>query len=75
MYETVERLPAFARSKETKKKGQALTLMDHDRIKAFIYEYCVRGLLPHIEKMMRNLSEQVKKSHFIFAAVFFYLCI
>ncbi len=54
-----EMLPSVARNREMKKKGQALTLMDHDRIKTFVYEFCVRGLLPHIEKMMRTLSEQV----------------
>ena len=42
-----------------KQKGQSLTVTDHDRIKAFVYEFVVRGLLPHIEKLMRNLSEQV----------------
>lgn len=57
---TFEMLPASARAKDMKKRGQQLTLMDHDRIKTLMYEFCVRGLLPHIEKLMRSLSEQVR---------------
>ena len=57
---TFEMLPASARGKDAKKRGQQLTLLDHDRIKTLIYEFCVRGLLPHIEKLMRSLSEQVR---------------
>uniref|UniRef100_A0A7M5V1Y5 Trafficking protein particle complex subunit 8 n=2 Tax=Clytia hemisphaerica TaxID=252671 RepID=A0A7M5V1Y5_9CNID len=40
-------------------RGQCMTLVDQDKIKAFVYEFAVRGLLPHIEKLMRNLSEQI----------------
>ena len=61
---TFEMLPQSARGKETKKRGQQLTLLDHDRIKALMYEFCVRGLLPHIEKQMRSLSEQVRHLSF-----------
>ena len=43
-------------------RGQCMTLVDQDKIKAFVYEFAVRGLLPHIEKLMRNLSEQVSSS-------------
>eukprot|EP00794_Sanderia_malayensis_P018865 gene18865-20765_t len=68
---TFERLPAIARNKETKKmRGQALTLLDHDRIKTFVYEFCVRGLLPHIEKMMRTLSEQILSRKGIHRSIF-----
>ena len=54
-----EMFPASARLKDSRKRGQQLTLLDHDRIKALIYEFCVRGLLPHIEKQMRTFSEHV----------------
>ena len=43
-----------------KERGQCMTLVDQDKIKNFIYEFAVRGLLPHVEKLMRNLSEQVR---------------
>lgn len=45
---------------ETKAKrdpGICLTLSDHDRLRIFIHEFVVRGLLPYMEKMIRNLSE------------------
>ena len=54
-----EMLPAATRTKDSKKRGTLLTLMDIERVKTLVYEFCVRGLLLHIEKLMRNLSEQV----------------
>lgn len=42
-----------------KERGHCMTQDDQDKIKNFVYEFAVRGLLPHIEKLMRNLSEQV----------------
>lgn len=53
---------------QRKERGQCMTLMDQDKIKAFVYEFAVRGLLPHIEKLMRTISEQVR----IFGLVFFH---
>lgn len=40
--------------------GVCLTLNDHDRIRQFIQEFTFRGLLPHIEKNIRQLNDQVK---------------
>ena len=56
-YNMVTSITSQTRNK--KDRGKCMTLLDQDRIKAFIYEFSVRGLLPHIEKLMRNLSEQV----------------
>ena len=39
--------------------GLRLTLSDHDRLRIFIHEFVVRGLLPYIEKMIRTLNESV----------------
>ncbi|XP_038077879.1 trafficking protein particle complex subunit 8-like [Patiria miniata] len=39
--------------------GACLTLSDHDRLRIFVHEFTVRGLLPYIEKMIRTLSEQL----------------
>ncbi|KAM8967666.1 trafficking protein particle complex subunit 8 isoform 2-T2 [Pelodytes ibericus] len=50
---------------ETKKSavgtphGTCLTLTDHDRIRQFIQEFTIRGLLPHIEKTIRQLNDQL----------------
>ncbi|XP_060631208.2 trafficking protein particle complex subunit 8 isoform X5 [Anolis sagrei] len=50
---------------ETKKSntwtphGTCLTLTDHDRIRQFIQEFTFRGLLPHIEKTIRQLNDQL----------------
>uniref|UniRef100_A0A671Y141 Trafficking protein particle complex subunit 8 n=1 Tax=Sparus aurata TaxID=8175 RepID=A0A671Y141_SPAAU len=40
--------------------GACLTLNDHDHIRQFIQEFTFRGLLPHIEKNIRQLNDQVK---------------
>ena len=42
-----------------KERGQHMTLIDQEKVKNFMNEFATRGLLPHIEKLMRNLSEQV----------------
>ena len=39
--------------------GLCLTVSDQDRIKIFVHEFCVRGLVPWVERTMRNLNEQV----------------
>lgn len=39
--------------------GMCLTLKDHDHIRLFIQEFTFRGLLPHIEKNIRQLNDQV----------------
>uniref|UniRef100_A0A8D0NKX2 Trafficking protein particle complex 8 n=1 Tax=Sus scrofa TaxID=9823 RepID=A0A8D0NKX2_PIG len=39
--------------------GACLTLTDHDRIRQFVQEFTFRGLLPHIEKTIRQLNDQL----------------
>ncbi|XP_035987526.1 LOW QUALITY PROTEIN: trafficking protein particle complex subunit 8 [Fundulus heteroclitus] len=39
--------------------GACLTLNDHDHIRQFIQEFTFRGLLPHIEKNIRQLNDQL----------------
>lgn len=39
--------------------GACLTLNDHDHIRQFIQEFTFRGLLPHIEKTIRQLNDQL----------------
>lgn len=39
--------------------GACLTLNDHEHIRQFIQEFTFRGLLPHIEKNIRQLNDQV----------------
>lgn len=39
--------------------GAYLTLNDHDHIRQFIQEFTFRGLLPHIEKNIRQLNDQL----------------
>ncbi|XP_033625745.1 trafficking protein particle complex subunit 8-like [Asterias rubens] len=46
-------------SKRSKFHGACLTLSDHDRLRNFIHEFSVRGLLPYIERMIRILSDQL----------------
>lgn len=58
-------------SPRKKERGQCMTGVDQDQIKTFIFEFAVRGLLPHIEKLMRNLSEQVKTNFNTLESYFF----
>ncbi|CAL8395654.1 unnamed protein product [Boreogadus saida] len=39
--------------------GDCLTLNDHDHIRQFLQEFTFRGLLPHIEKNIRQLNDQL----------------
>ncbi|XP_040896043.1 trafficking protein particle complex subunit 8 isoform X2 [Toxotes jaculatrix] len=39
--------------------GACLTLNDHDHIRQFVQEFTFRGLLPHIEKNIRQLNDQL----------------
>ncbi|TNM87661.1 hypothetical protein fugu_005882 [Takifugu bimaculatus] len=39
--------------------GVCLTLNDHEHIRQFIQEFTFRGLLPHIEKNIRQLNDQL----------------
>ena len=49
--------------------GCCLTLSDHDRLRIFIHEFIVRGLLPWAERMLRTLNEQVTIMTLIFQAL------
>ncbi|XP_057698000.1 trafficking protein particle complex subunit 8 isoform X2 [Corythoichthys intestinalis] len=40
-------------------RGACLTLDDHDHIRQFVQEFTFRGLLPHVEKNIRQLNDQV----------------
>lgn len=42
--------------------GGCLTLSDHDRLRIFIHEFLVRGLIPWAEKTLKTLNEQVRMS-------------
>ncbi|XP_013872892.1 trafficking protein particle complex subunit 8 [Austrofundulus limnaeus] len=39
--------------------GACLTLNDHDHIRQFVQEFTFRGLLPHVEKNIRQLNDQL----------------
>ena len=45
--------------------GACLTLSDHDRIRIFIHELAIRGLIPFIERSMRYLYDQVCKKSIV----------
>ncbi|XP_066575699.1 trafficking protein particle complex subunit 8 isoform X2 [Amia ocellicauda] len=63
--DSLEALKCTAPVSEAKKQtsvtthGACLTLNDHDRIRQFIQEFTFRGLLPHIEKTIRQLNDQL----------------
>jgi len=39
--------------------GGCLSLSDHDRLRIFVHEFVIRGLIPWVERMLRTLNEQV----------------
>lgn len=45
--------------------GQCLTLSDQERIRAFVNDFTNRGLLPFLEKHIRQLNEQVSTCLFV----------
>lgn len=42
--------------------GAHLTLSDHERLRVFVHEFVMHGLIPWAEKTIRTLNEQVHKS-------------
>jgi len=46
--------------------GAYLTLSDHERLRVFIHEFVMHGLIPWAEKTIRTLNEQVHSLTFIF---------
>nr|XP_006816958.1 PREDICTED: trafficking protein particle complex subunit 8-like [Saccoglossus kowalevskii] len=50
--------------------GVCLTLSDHDRLRIFIHEFTVRGLLGYIERQIRVLSEQLASRKAIHRSIF-----
>lgn len=51
-----------ARAVGLRSHGACLTLNDHEHIRQFIQEFTFRGLLPHIEKNIRQLNDQVEQN-------------
>ncbi|XP_031733302.1 trafficking protein particle complex subunit 8-like [Anarrhichthys ocellatus] len=50
--------------------GACLTLNDHDHVRQFIQEFTFRGLLPHIEKNIRQLNDQVQLQALTFHIIY-----
>lgn len=46
-------------STTTRHHGACLTLSDHDRLRIFVHEFVVRGLITWAERTLRTLSEQL----------------
>uniref|UniRef100_A0A8C7SSN9 Trafficking protein particle complex 8 n=1 Tax=Oncorhynchus mykiss TaxID=8022 RepID=A0A8C7SSN9_ONCMY len=57
-YDRVSAGPALQLAAGTS-HGACLTLNDHNRLRLFIQEFTFRGLLPHIEKNIRQLNDQL----------------
>ncbi|XP_078254155.1 trafficking protein particle complex subunit 8 isoform X2 [Rhinoraja longicauda] len=55
----VEAVNTMMKQNSSGARGLSLTLTDHDRIRQFIQEFTFRGLLPHIEKTIRQLNDQL----------------
>ncbi|XP_067142139.1 trafficking protein particle complex subunit 8 [Centruroides vittatus] len=56
--------------KENKIHGVYLTLSDRERIRVFIQDFCIQGLLPYVEKQIRNLNDQVANRKGIHRSLF-----
>jgi len=49
--------------------GAHLTLSDHERLRVFIHEFVMHGLIPWAEKTIRTLNEQVSWLSFVCLSV------
>ena len=54
--------PTEATAAPSSQRGCCLSLSDHDRIRIFIHEFFVRGLIPWAERTLRILNDQVAAS-------------
>jgi len=50
--------------------GAHLTLSDHERLRVFIHEFVMHGLIPWAEKTIRTLNEQVPLLHILHAILY-----
>ncbi|KAK3085582.1 hypothetical protein FSP39_005648 [Pinctada imbricata] len=50
--------------------GMCLTTSDHDRLKIFMHEFCIRALLPWAEKQMRQFNDQLTSRKGIHRSIF-----
>ena len=58
--------------------GGCLTTEDLDRIQSLINDFCLKSLLPHIERQMKLLNESVRLEFLIFMysiALFSSVCV
>jgi len=50
--------------------GCCLTLQDHESLRKFMHEFASNGLIPHVEKIIRNCSEQIASRKAIHKSIF-----
>ena len=50
--------------------GCCLTLSDHDSLRIFLQEFASKGLIPHMEKLIRNFYEQISSRKAIHRSLF-----
>lgn len=50
-------------SKTVVRYGAHLTLEDHNRLQRFLEEFVTKGLLPHLEQLIRGMNERVSSGH------------
>lgn len=57
--------PPSVHSKTVMRYGAHLSLEDHSRLQRFLEEFVTRGLLPHLEQLIRAMNERVSNDHLI----------
>ena len=50
--------------------GCCLTLSDHDSLRLFLQDYACKGLIPHMEKLIRNFHEQISSRKALHRSIF-----
>ena len=50
--------------------GCCLTLSDHDNLRMFLQEFASKGLVPHMEKLIRNFHEQISSRKALHRSIF-----
>ena len=50
--------------------GCCLTLTDHDSLRRFMQDFAAAGLIPHMEKLIRNFHEQISSRKALHRSIF-----
>lgn len=68
----LEDLQMFSKTSSSTEKGFGcfLTMADHDQLRTFMQDFILQALIPHMEKTIKNLNEQISAKKAIHRSIF-----